>query len=189
MNPHESTADTPKGRQRRREPMDRNWLEQSGLRYAARWESSAAGVGNYLERKIRERCDETGESSDPALAHVPEVVEQLIERGYVDDARFALATIDRMRRQDRSTAQIEARLRTKGLPESVYRDLLQQGETDHEYRAAYRLAQRRRIGPYCQDPEERERDRDRHLAILARRGFDLETAERVIDAKAPPESI
>jgi regulatory protein len=169
--------------------MDRDWLEQRALRYAARWESSAAGVALHLERKIRERSAETGEPPEAMFAVIPWVVERLIESGYVNDERFAAATIDRLRRQGRSVAQIESRLQTKGISESTYRELLQQEDPNRESRAAFRLAQRRRIGPYCTDAERRGRDRDRHLALMARQGFDRETAERVIDAEAPPESV
>ena len=189
MNPHESSADTPRRKRRFPGPMDRDWLERIALRYAARWESSAAGVGTHLERKIRERCEETDENPSAAFELIPWVVERLVERGYVNDQRFAEATVARLRRQGRSATQIESRLVAKGISESIRRELLQRRDAiDHESDAAWQLARRRRLGPYCADSDKREKDRDRHLAVFARQGFDRETAERVIDAKAPKES-
>jgi regulatory protein len=189
MNPHESSADTPRRKRRFPGPMDRDWLERIALRYAARWESSAAGVGTHLERKISERCEATGENPSAAGEFIPQVVERLVEGGYVNDQRFAATTIDRLRRQGRSAAQIESRLVAKGISESIRRELLQRrDDIDHDSRAAWQLASRRRLGPYCEDPEERKRNRNRHLAVFARQGFDREIAERVIDANTPKES-
>ena len=189
MNPYESSGKAPGRKQGRREAMDRDWLERVAKRYAARWESSAAGVGTHLERKIRERCEATDENPSAVFDLIPWVVERLVERGYVNDQRFAAATIDRLRRQGRSAAQIESRLVAKGIPESVRRELMQPRDgIDHESRAAWKLARRRLLGPYCEDSDERKRNRNRHLAIFARQGFDREIAERVIDAEAPLES-
>ncbi len=169
--------------------MDGEWLEQRALRYAARWESSAASLRSLLERKIFERCDRTGESPDTALERIPATVAGLIERGYVDDHRFAAQALDRLRRQGRSTAQIYARLRAKGISKSLLDDLLAQEDSDTESRAAWQFARRRRLGPYCKDPQQRRRARDRHLAALGRQGFELQTALRIVDADTPPECL
>jgi regulatory protein len=192
MNPHESPVDAPRRSHRTHEPMDRDWLEQQALRYAARWESSAAAVRAHLERKVRERALETGESPDDILGFVPWVIQRLLERNYVDDRRFALTTIDRMRRQGRSTAQIEARLRAKGISESIRQELLKdevEANDQPELQAAWRLARRRKLGPYCLDSTKRAQHRERHLGVMARQGFDRETAERVVDAENSPEFL
>ena len=169
--------------------MNQQWLEQRALRYAARWESSAATLRSLLERKIHERCDRTGESPDTALDGIPATVAGLIERGYVNDHRFASQALDRLRRQGRSTTQIQARLRAKGISRSILAELIEEEDSDIESRAAWRFARRRRLGPYCEDPEERRRARDRQLAALGRQGFDQETASRIVDADAPPEFL
>ena len=169
--------------------MDREWLEQRALRYAARWESSAAMLRTLLERKIFERCDRSGESPDTALDWIPAIVAGLIERGYVDDHRFASQALDRLRRQGRSRAQIHARLRAKGISKAILDDLIGAQDSELEARAAWQFARRRRLGPYCEDAGERQRGRDRHLAALGRQGFDQETALRIVDADTPPEFL
>jgi len=171
-------------------PMDRDWIERLARRYAARWESSEAIVRSHLERKVHARCEASGEDPSIALESIPGVIERLVEAGYVNDHRFAAETTDRMRRAGRSKTHIDSRLRAKGISESIRRDLLQQGDdVNQESMAAWRLARRRRLGPYCENPGRRERERHRHLAIFARQGFDREIAERVIDAEAPLESF
>lgn len=142
----------------------------------------------YLERKIRERCLESGEDPSQTIGFIPAVVGALVEARYVDDERFAEATIHRMRRAGRSTAQIDASLRAKGISESIRQALLPDADrSDQDSKAAWRVVQRRRLGPYCSNPEIRDRDRDRHLAALIRLGFDPEVAERVIDAEIPED--
>ena len=81
--------------------MDFAWLEERALRYAARWETSAASVARLLERKIYERCEESGESPDIALEMIPALVAKLLERGYVDDHRFATGMLERQRQRGR----------------------------------------------------------------------------------------
>ena len=162
--------------------MDHAWLEERALRYAADWKASAAGVATLLERKILARCERTGESPDLTLQMIPALVAQLIERGYVDDRRFATGALERARRQGASTARIRARLASKGISESLVDELLAEEAPEIEIRSAWKLARRRRLGPYCDDPAERRASRDRHLGVLSRQGFEHEIALQIVDA-------
>ena len=112
--------------------MDFAWLEERALRYASRWEASAAGVATLLERKIFERCERTGESSDLALEMIPALVTKLIDRGYVDDRRFAAGALERQRRRGVSTTRIRARLISKGIAESLLDELLAEEDPEME---------------------------------------------------------
>jgi regulatory protein len=169
--------------------MDFAWLEERALRYAARWEASAAGVAQLLERKILERCERTDESPDVALEMIPALVSRLIERGYVDDRRFATGALERARRQGASTARIRARLASKGISESLIEELLTEEAPEIEIESAWKLARRRRLGPYCEEPAERRASRDRHLGVLSRLGFEHEIALQIVDGDGPPESL
>ena len=195
MEPHRSSSDSspPSHTRRHRrgdaEPMDSAWLERRAVEYAARWESTRHGVAEILERKIQQRCDRTGERPEQALALIPEIVEALAARGYVDDRRFATQLFERLRRQGRSRAQIRIRLHRKGVPDSITLELTrEEDDPEAELRAAWRLARRRCLGPHCPDPERRAASRERHLAALARQGFSREIAYRVIDAEMDAEA-
>ncbi len=168
--------------------MDPDWLQERALRYAARWEASTSGVQTLLERKVRERCERTGESPETILDQIPEIVSELAHNGYVDDRRFASEALERLRRQGRSTRLIRARLLAKGIEETLLDELFDAEAPDVDLLAAWRFARRRRLGPYCEDPEERRMSRDRHLGALGRQGFEIETALAVVDAEAPPDS-
>jgi len=176
-----------RGRRGDAQPLDRAWLEQRALFYVARWESTARGVHRNLERKIRERCARTGESPETGLELIAPIVAALVERDYVNDHRYATALIERLQRQGRSRAGIRAQLAAKGIDQTLAGELMRTQDSESETRSAWRLARRRRLGPYCLDPEKRREARHRHLAILGRQGFDRETAVRIIDAESLPE--
>jgi regulatory protein len=134
------------------EPLDAAWLERKAIEYAARWESTRQGVAELLERKVRARCDRTNEASEAALALIPEVVERLAARNYVNDHRAATQFFERLRRQGRSSAQISAHLLRKGVTESMLLELARDEDPEAELRAAWRTARRRSLGPHCSDP-------------------------------------
>lgn len=184
-----STDLPPERRRRKTQPLDLAWLEERALRYASRWEASAAGVATLLERKIFERCERTGESSDAARELIPGLVARLIDRGYVDDRRFAIGVLEGQRRRGASTARIRARLAAKGVGESLLDELFAEEDPDIEIRSAWKLARRRRLGPYCDDLAERRALRDRHLGVFSRQGFEYETALEIVDADGPSDSI
>lgn len=168
--------------------MDTAWLEHKALDYVARWESTRRGVAELLERKIRQRCDRTNEQPETPLALIPEIVERLVARDYVNDQRAASQLFERLRQQGRSRSQIRFRLLQKGVPESITSEFTRLHDADAELQAAWKTARRRGLGPHCRDPERRSAERTRHLSVLARQGFSCEIAHRVIDAKetTPP---
>lgn len=167
--------------------MDLAWLEERARQYTSRWEASAAGVAELLERKIRQRCERTGEASDSLVELIPGLIEKLVESGFVDDRRFAAGLLERQRRRGDSTARIRARLHAKGISESLVDRLLAEEEPAIELQSAWKLARRRRLGPHCKNSAERKQSREKHIAVLCRQGFDPDMATRVIDAPTPPE--
>jgi regulatory protein len=186
METHRSHGDgRSPGRRGDPEPLDVAWLERKAHEYAARWESTRRGVAEVLERKIRQRCERTGEQAETILARVPEVVERLADRNYVNDQRAADQLFERLRRQGRSQAEIRRRLDRRGVPPSIADALLRDEGPEADLRAAWQLAKKRGLGPYCSDTKRREADRQRHLGILARQGFSSDVAHRVIDAAEP----
>ncbi|MFK7895395.1 MAG: regulatory protein RecX [Myxococcota bacterium] len=191
--------------------IDAEWLEQAALRYAAKWETTERGVCEALERKLSARAGQAGretggtargevggeaggqaggdaaEDVERLRAMIPEIAAGLVARGYVDDRRFAEQLAARLQRQGRSQAYLASKLRTKGVSDEIIEDLLGDAAPEAELQAAWRLARKRRLGPYCLDEEKRSAQRDKHLGALARQGFSLDLATRIIDADAAPE--
>jgi regulatory protein len=104
---------------------------------------------------------------EPELAE--EVLGELRESGYVDDARFALRFAEDRRRLDAwGTDRIERRLSELG----VAREHIAAALGDHdELGAAVALLERR-----FPAPPSTPRERDRALGVLVRKGYDLELA-------------
>ena len=125
---------------------------------------------------------------------------RMAELGFLDDRRYALALIKRLRGRGSSRRKIFARLREKGVDESLRGELLAElGQGESELEAARIYARRRRLGHYRraldssgsantpesedQDDEARRLRRQRELGALARAGFDFDVAARALDAE------
>lgn len=111
-----------------------------------------------------------GKRVEPVV--IDDVLGELIEQGYLDDARFARRFAEDRRRLDAWGAErIERRLRALGIGEEDLATAL--GEQDHEEELAAALALLRRRFP---DPPVTARDCQRALGMLVRKGYDLELA-------------
>jgi regulatory protein len=148
--------------------------------------SSAEALETALQRAYRflgHRDRTVAELRRHLLAKgVPEevagsAIEELAEQGYVDDARFARQFAEDRRHLDAwGSERIERRLRELGVGrEHVAAALEVTAGTEMD--AAVELLRRR----FPAAPET-DRDRDRALGLLVRRGYDLELAYDAIRA-------
>jgi regulatory protein len=111
-----------------------------------------------------------GKRVEPAV--IDEVVGELIEQGYLDDARYAQRFAEDRRRLDGWGAErIERRLRSLGVDaESLDAAVAGQDHAD-ELEAAVALLRRR-----FPVPPSTPRDCERALGVLVRKGYELELA-------------
>lgn len=201
--PDASEAGDPEAAPRRRKrrdalPLDEKWLEDEAVRSLARSDQSRRRLIETLERKLDARCARTDEDGDAFRASIPGIVDRLVDRGYVDDHRLAEHLFERGRAAGRSRAWIEQQLFAKGIEPATLREIERErteeatgarsdddggfAHTD-EVEAAFRVARKKRLGPFCPDPTKRIAERQRHLGFLARRGFSSDVAHHVIDAE------
>ena len=128
--------------------------------YLGHRDRTAAEVRRHLERK---RVEPAG--IDAAIA-------ELERMDYLDDARFAQRFAEDRRRLDAWGAdRIERRLRALGIAPETAAAAAGAGGGHDELAAAVDLL-RRRIGR----PPETDRERERALGLLARRGYEMELA-------------
>ncbi|MCC5979846.1 MAG: RecX family transcriptional regulator [Salinarimonas sp.] len=182
-------------------PATQAWLQRAALYYLERYSASSAQLQRVLARKVETRLRLRGEAGDPEIAGparelVADVVEQAVSGGYVDDASYARARVAGLRRRGGSRRAIMAKLREKGLDPALIEEALAEdiattqtgsnaaiddaeARAQREYEAAQAYARRRRLGAY-RTPLQPER-RDRDIAAMARAGFALQLAIRVID--------
>ena len=140
---------------------------QRAYRYLGHRDRTSDEVRRYL----------VGKGATDELAEA--AVQELQSQGYVDDARFARQFAEDRRHLDAwGNERIERRLRDLGVArEHVAAALAQTAEGELD--AAVELLRRR-----FPAPPESDRDRDRALGLLVRRGYALELAYDAIRTHA-----
>jgi len=134
-------------------------------RYLGHRDRTVAEVRRHLERK----------GADAPAIEV--VVAELTEQGYLDDARFAQRYAEDRRALDGWGAErIEERLRAAGIERDVAAQAARAG-AETELDAAVELLRRRWPTPPADD-----RERERALGLLVRRGYELELAYDAVRA-------
>src|SRR5215210_4944465 len=126
-----------------------------------------------------------GKRVEPAIAD--RVVTELIELGYLDDARYAERFAEDRRRLDGwGSERIARRLRELGVEREVVEAAVAAQPAEEELAAALELLARR-----CPAPPTTRQERDRALGMLLRRGYAPELAldalRRHAGAHAEPE--
>jgi regulatory protein len=107
---------------------------------------------------------------EPAV--IEEVVGELVEQGFLDDARYARQFADERRRLDSwGTERIQRRLRALGIGREELDEALEAQPHDEELDAAVALL-RRRFPAAPSTP----RDCERAIGVLVRKGYALELA-------------
>jgi regulatory protein len=135
-------------------------------RYLGPRDRTVAEARRHLESKRVEP-----ETIDEALA-------ELTRGGYLDDARYAKRFAEDRRTLDSwGSDRIERKLVAVGVAPELIATALAQREADDELEAAVSLLQRRmRTAPAS------ERERERALGLLVRRGYQLELAYDAVRA-------
>jgi regulatory protein len=118
--------------------------------------------------EVRQRLE--AEQVDGAIAE--EAVGELERQGYLDDARYAKRFAEDRRTLDGWGAErIERRLLAVGIDPDLIAAALDERDADAELEAAVAVLRRR----FPRAPSD-DRERDRALGILVRKGYELELA-------------
>jgi regulatory protein len=109
---------------------------------------------------------------------VDEAVEELSHQGYVDDARYARRFAEDRRTIDAWGAErIERRLLAVGVDPALIAVALDERDADEEFEAALAVLRRR----FPRAPSD-DRDRERALGMLVRKGYELDLAYDAVRA-------
>ena len=162
------------------------YLDRAALAYLQRFASSAESLRRVLLRRV-ERSARAHET-DPVEGRrwVEELIERYSRAGLLDDAAYAEAKAQSLRRRGDSARLIVAKLAAKGIDSELAADAIEKADGGEnadegaELAAAFALAKRKRVGPFR--PADRDRFRDRDLAALARAGFNYEVARTVVSS-------
>jgi regulatory protein len=156
-------------------PLDGAALDALALSYMARFATSSGRLSAYLKRKLRERG--WAEETPPDIAAI---AARMAEHRYLDDAAYAAAKGDGLRRRGYGARRIETALDHDGIAAPL-RAAARGSETERRL-AALAFARRKRFWPYsaapCLDPATRRKQ----LAAFLRAGHGLDHVRRVMDA-------
>lgn len=173
-------------------------LENAATHYLQRFSASSATLRQVLLRRIERARRAEADVADDAEAAIEAIIEKFQRLKLIDDAAFAAGRAAALRRRGTSRRFISGKLRLAGIDEDGIEQAIaaadsetaplatneDKGEDEDgpqaELRAALRLAQRRRLGPW-RPHQERAAMRQRDLASLARAGFSLDIARRVLE--------
>lgn len=163
-------------------PLNEEKLSELALRYVGRFATTRAKLQAYLQRKVRERGWEGARPPD-----FDAIAQRFAERGYVDDAGYALAKSRSLTGRGYGKRRVVHALRVAGIDES-------DGEAARELAdvqavsAALHFAEKRRFGPFAVNPAGDSRERDKALSAMLRAGHGLDLS-RAILALRPGEPI
>lgn len=136
------------------------------FRYLGQRDRTVAEMRRYLE----------GKRVDPAT--IASAVAELGEQGYLDDARYAQRFAEDRRELDHWGAErIERRLVTAGVDRELVAAALAHQAGEDELAAAVALLRRR-----FPTPPSNDRDRNRALGVLVRKGYESDLAHEAVRA-------
>jgi regulatory protein len=161
-----------------------SYLENAALHYLERFSSSSANLRRVLMRKVARSARAHGTDAAEGANLVEAIIARYLQSGLLDDAAYAAQKAASLRRRGTSRYGIRGKLAVKGVDAELIDAALERLDDERgagDLAAACALARRRRLGPY-RPREERAARRQKDLAALARAGFSLDVARRVLAA-------
>lgn len=156
-------------------------LFNRAVHYLERYASSVEGVRAVLQRGLL-RAAQRGEVVPPeAQAWIEAVVERLQKLGYVDDKKFAEVKARALRNRGASSFKIRQTLAQKGVETELVEEALDSEDVADDWQAALTFARKRRLGVFATGNRDERRQKD--MAALARAGFSMAIARKIIEAE------
>jgi len=156
---------------------EESWMRKSALHYLGQRSTSVANLRRVLARRAKRRLDPEIEQDVGAM--IERTVEFCVRNGFVDDTAFVEGRIHSGRSRGLSMRRIGAALGAKGVDRALVAQAFDTDDRDErEEAAAVRLAQRKRIGPWRR--ADRDYDPHKEVGVLARGGFSISLAKRII---------
>lgn len=151
-------------------------LYTRSLEYALVRPRSKRELRDYLYKKTRSKRLSTGEVKEGVPVSVTDrVFERLVERGYVDDRKFAHYWVDNRRlRKGASTRLLRSELMSKGVEAADIEAAFEASERDEGDELAKVMAKKRRL--YTDD--------NKLIAYLARQGFSYDDIKKALSEEA-----
>jgi regulatory protein len=158
-------------------PLDEGKLNELALRYVGRFATTRAKLRAYLQRKVRERGWDGQAPPD-----LEAMVRTFAERGYVDDAGYALSKSRALTARGYGKRRVVDALRVAGVDESDGEAARELADAD-AIAAGLRFAQKRRIGPFADGQLDDPRQREKAIAAMVRAGHGFGLARAIAEMR------
>jgi regulatory protein len=171
-------------------PLTAASLENAAVYYLSRFASSSGNLRRVLMRKVARAAqigEEGGEEgqAEAGVRMVDALIARYLEKGLLNDRAYAAQAASSLAQRGASRYSIAGKLAQKGVANDLVTQAIAELDEEggsSELAAACALVRRRRLGPY-RAPDKRPDFREKDLASLARAGFSLDLARRVLRAK------
>lgn len=163
-------------------PLTATALDNAALHYLGRFASSSENLRRILMRKVARHAT-APEDAEAGARLIDELIARYRRSGLLDDRAYAAQAAASLARRGRSRFSIGGKLAQKGVASELVKETIAALEESgsSEIAAACALVRRRRLGPYRKAEPTPELKR-KELATLARAGFALDLARRVLAA-------
>ena len=163
-------------------PMTQKRLMNIALYYLGRYESSASRLRQFLKKRIIKEKSKGAEIPEEIENIITDIISKVCEFGYVNDERYALSLVKRLRQSGKSARYISEKLRQAGISKELQQEIMSSGDAEipeAELDAARRFVQKKKLG-HLRPVEKRQENRKKDLASLARAGFSFEIAVKAL---------
>ena len=164
-------------------------LENAAIYYLKRYASSTANLKSVLMRRVLKSALHHETDVEEGRRWIDDVVTKLQNTGYLDDRQYTETRIHSLYARGLSLRAIRMKLSEKGVPADIVMEaveMLCEESKNPELQAAITTARRRKLGPY-RVRGDRQENRERDLASLARGGFSYDIAVTVVDTTTVEE--
>ena len=162
-------------------------LKNIGLYYLKRFESSVDNLRQVLRRRVNDYAYQNPDFNiSEAYGWIEELLQDFSGWKYLDDERYTEIKVRDYLNAGKPERYIKNKLKQKGIKEEQIDTILQTQEYDPK-EMALKLARKKKIGPFREDEEKRNLNRQKDMGTLIRAGFDYETVCDVLSLT--PEDI
>ncbi|HUH82987.1 MAG TPA: RecX family transcriptional regulator [Stellaceae bacterium] len=166
-------------------PVTAQQLENVALHYLERFASSSGNLKRVLMRRVQRAAAAHGGDAREGERLVDALVQRYLDARLLDDRAYAAQQAARLRRSGRSRHAIRGKLAQKRVQGALIDETIEALDAapgEDELAAACALVRRRRLGP-CRAETTRAAHAQKDMAVLARAGFPLGLARRVLAAR------
>lgn len=184
-----------KGKKRAPKEITEDYLYNSALFYLQRFAVNTAHFRKVMLAKIKKSCAwHKDQNYQNCIKMLDDLIQNLESQGLLNDTAYTKASVTSMRRQGKSRRAILAKLKSRGLEDTLIEQALEDHDSNEcttpaeaDMQAALTFAKRKRLGPFknhntiSKKADTPEKIFEKSISALGRAGFSFEIAKTVLE--------